>query len=159
MTMAGKRRLLEEPRRGLENLELMVVGLGLGRAKRSFPCKQDDPGSRGQGSHSAKKTVSFPCRPRGAGNRGAREPKAQVYSAKEVKQLRAGPARTAVGWDPRGCCAAPRPVEHRTKKLLKPASRGRRIRVSQSPDTVSLAITLSELQQDLGDKRWDSCRK
>ncbi|KAM5254106.1 coiled-coil domain-containing protein 121 isoform 1-T1 [Hipposideros larvatus] len=157
--MAGKWRLWEEHRRGPEKLELKVVGLGLGRAKLWFPWKQDDTGSRGQGEHSAKKTVSFPCRPQGAGNRGAREPKAQVYSAKEVKQLRTGPARTAVGWDSRGCSAAPRPVEHRTKKLLKLSSRGRRIRLSQSPDTISLAVTLSELQQDLGDKRWDSCRK
>lgn len=158
VTMAEKWRLWERHRRGPENLELRVVGLGLGRARLSFPWKQEDIGAQGQGSHSTKKRVRFPFRPQGAGNRAAREPEAEVYSAEEVKQLRAGPARSGVGWDPRGCCAAPRPVEHRSEKLLKLPSRGRRFRVSRSPDTTSLAVTLSELQ-DLGDKRWDSCGK
>ncbi|KAF6320918.1 coiled-coil domain containing 121 [Rhinolophus ferrumequinum] len=153
--MAGKCRVWEEDWSGPEKLELMVVGLGLGRAKLWFPWKQEDLGSQGQDPHTTKKRVRFTFRPPGAGNTAYRETKAKVYSA-EVKQPRAGPARTGYL---RGCWAAPRPVEHRTEKLRKVSSAGRCIRVSQSPDTSSLAVTLNELQLDLGEKRWDSSRK
>lgn len=158
MTMAGKWRLWEEGWREPEKEKLKVVGLGLRRAKLWFPRGQDEIGARGRGSYSTEKRVRFTFEPEVAGNRTARASTARVFSAEEVKQLKAGPARTGMGWDPRCCWVAPKPFEHKTEKLRALSSQRSRIFVSQSLDTSSLAVSLSE-PQDLGDELSDSFRK
>ncbi|XP_008579557.1 PREDICTED: coiled-coil domain-containing protein 121 isoform X1 [Galeopterus variegatus] len=115
-------------------------------------------GSQGRDSHGAKaRSARLTLGPRRAGSGAAGGPAAGAQSAaEEVKQ-----PRTGTGGAPRGCQAAPRPVEHRTEKLRGLSTVRHCSRDSQAPDASPLTVTPRELHSlhDLGDELLDSSCK